>query len=52
MRSYDKEAKLIRVEGSDVTYKAIVIQNASLPVATMEALQKLFARSVKGEFDL
>ena len=41
MLSYDKEAKLIRVEGSDVTYKAIVIQNASLPVATMEALQKL-----------
>ena len=43
LASYDADAKLIRIDGSDVTYKAIVVQSTSVPVNTMKALQRLAA---------
>jgi len=50
MASYDAEAGVIRIAGSEVTYKAIVVQDATLPVATMEALQALADAGAKVVF--
>ena len=50
LASYDADAKLIRIDGSDVTYKAIVVQSTSVPVNTMKALQRLAAQGAKVVF--
>jgi hypothetical protein len=44
MAGWDAANKAITISGSKVAYKAIVVQDAILPLATMEALQTLAAK--------
>lgn len=43
MVTWDAENEVIRISGSDVVYKAIIVQDTSVPVETMRALKALAA---------